>query len=201
MSRPARGRGRHRSRRRSSRDIGRCPRRSTRAARRRARSQPAAPAAHQERSNGAPERPRSSGRRSTVVSPAPSSITSRAAAPCRSRAPSPRGTTRTGRPGRRSSDRSSKWSGCPCEMTTMSASSSAGSGRGPWRCRGPSRDRRNGSVRTRTPPSSISVVAWPTNRTVIAAALAGSASGPPLDDGVTAPAPGRGAAVSDGEGA
>src|SRR5690348_1129156 len=83
-----------------------------------------------------------------------------------------------GRPGNASSERRSKWSRWPWEISTTSTWSPAGWGRGPWRCSGPRRARRNGSVRTRTPPISISVVAWPRNVTWT------EASGPAGDDRV-----------------
>ena len=59
-------------------------------------------------------------------------------------------------------DAPSKWSGWPCEIRTPSTGPiAAGSGVGPSRRNGPSRRPRTGSVRMRTPSSSIRTVAWP----------------------------------------
>lgn len=101
-------------------------------------------------------------------SPATSSTTSPLTAR-RARRPRPRGTTTVGSPPTAPSEARSKWSAWPCETTTRSISPSAvRSGTGPWRSSGPRRCRRNGSVRTRAPPTSSRTVAWPTKWTPIA---------------------------------
>ena len=90
----------------------------------------------------------------------------------RPRGPRDRGGTRSrpghgarrsaARPGIARRDAPWKWSGWLCEIRTASiAPKPAGSGVGPSRRRGPSRAPRTGSVRMRTPSSSIRTVAWP----------------------------------------
>src|SRR5688572_5667160 len=69
-------------------------------------------------------------------------------------------------------------------MTTTSTSRSAGSGRGPCRVNGPRLRRRNGSVRTRTPPILTRAVACPRKRTSTLRFVV-RASGGLLDDRVT----------------
>ena len=110
----------------------------------------------------------------STFSPAGSSVV-RAKPRRRSSAPAPIGAITATSRGRRRIDAASRWSRCRCETrTAWIPSAASGAGVAEWRRRCPTRSRSSGSVSRRTPPTSISTVACPSQvrRSAVAATRA-----------------------------